>query len=506
MKFITILFIVSLPFSFQSQIEWLKCYGGWNQEYSSKLIQTSDGGYIFVGRGSTIPNSHGQLDVWVTKISNTGVKIWEKAFGGASDDGATSIIETSDNCFVVGGWTASVNTGNVSGFFGGAQDGWIIKLSSNGDLLWQKVIGGSSDGDVISGIIETNNGNIIAVGKTNSINGNSIENHGADDGLVVELNSNGNILWTKCYGGSSSDFFCEIVKLNDGNFLLSGGTNSNNGNVINNKGQDDFWIIKINESGTIISQQCIGGSNNEKISVVKKLNDGNIILFGQTMSNDGDIICSNYDSKKILIVKLDYFGSQIALNCVSFLPFAPSLPSSVIETSNGYVFVGSTKYSDIGEYGIKGEKDCYIAKTNFTGDLLQSIILGGTYTDEALDINLTSDGGYIVTGYAESNDQDFIMNNGTYDYSPDGWVLKLNNQLSLTELNFQLKVFPNPTSSLLNVLTDKALYNEDFEVFDLQGNKVFLEDIKIDAINVELLNNGTYILKIGEIITTFVKF
>ncbi|MGB4094948.1 MAG: T9SS type A sorting domain-containing protein, partial [Bacteroidales bacterium] len=126
----------------------------------------------------------------------------------------------------------------------GDADYWIVKLNSSGDFEWQKCLGGTND-DEANSIQQTSDGGFIVGGETLSNDGDVSGNHGEIDAWVVKLNSSGNILWQKCLGGTGWDWENSIQQTSDGGFIVAGYTNSNDGDVSGNHGSKDYWVVKL---------------------------------------------------------------------------------------------------------------------------------------------------------------------------------------------------------------------------------------------------------------------
>src|SRR5688572_6626778 len=127
-------------------IDWKKCLGGTSGDYAYDIITTIDGGYAFAGvtqsNDGDAPGNHGGRDVWIVKLDASGAVSWKKILGGSGEEAANSIIQTSDGGFLIAGYTGS-NNGDISGSNHGGSDAWIIKLSSSGEMVWQKTYGGT---------------------------------------------------------------------------------------------------------------------------------------------------------------------------------------------------------------------------------------------------------------------------------------------------------------------------------------------------------------------------
>lgn len=145
--------------------------------------------------------------------------------------------------YVFCSWTSS-NGNDVSGFKGNI-DYWIVRTDSNGVIKWAKCFGGSN-GDNPYWIETTNDGGIVVAGHSWSTDGDINNNIGNDDVWIIKLDDFGSLVWAKNYGGSSLDVGCYIQQTIDNGFIVSGLSASNNGDLTNNNGIDDVWIIKLN--------------------------------------------------------------------------------------------------------------------------------------------------------------------------------------------------------------------------------------------------------------------
>jgi len=160
--------------------------------------------------------------------------------GGSDKDIAQSIRQTTDGGYIVAGYTYS-NDGDVSGNHGGA-DYWIVKLNKAGNIQWQKCLGGSDD-EYAQSIQQTSDGGYIVAGQTDS--GDVFGNLGFEDSWIVKLNNNGELQWQKYLGGSRDDSAESIQQTKDGGYIVAGQSNSNNGDVSGNHGEADVWIVKL---------------------------------------------------------------------------------------------------------------------------------------------------------------------------------------------------------------------------------------------------------------------
>ena len=221
------------------------------------------GGYSESGiSGEKTENFRGDFDYWILKLDNSGNIEWQTTIGGNDSEVLSSMIQTTDGGFLVGGYSKSNISGEKTENSRGGNDCWIIKLNSSGNIEWQKTIGGSGT-DYLFSLIETNDsGYLIGTTSTSNISGEKTENsNGYSDYWVLKLNNTGNIIWQNTIGGNQEDFLKDIIQTSDGKYMLAGWSYSNiSGDKIeNSRGEEDYWILKIDEIGEIIWQKTIGG-------------------------------------------------------------------------------------------------------------------------------------------------------------------------------------------------------------------------------------------------------
>lgn len=296
-------------------IDWKKCIGGIDGDGASSIIATFGGGYLFTGSAGSHDGDlsfphHGQL--WICKLSDFGNIEWQNCFGGTDgQDFASTVIQTPDSGYAIAGYTSSSNKDVVGqhGIWTSQSnlpfDGWVVKLSQSGKLQWQKCLGGT-DHDVLRSILQTSDHGYIVTGTTASVDGDVSGHHHPDttiretdtiisgkgnyDAWVVKLDSSGNIQWQKCLGGHENDGAGPIIQTSDGGYIFLGYTTSTDGDVSGLHGQQaDAWLVKLNSSGNILWQKCYGGTNEEYGNSLLHTSDNGFIFAGTTRSTDGDV-------------------------------------------------------------------------------------------------------------------------------------------------------------------------------------------------------------------------
>lgn len=273
--------LIAIKTDSNGELEWAKTFGGTSDEIGNSVLALSDGSSIVVGSAFSsdgdISYNAGFSDFWILKLDSDGNLLWEKTYGGSGEDRAKKVIQTQDGNFAILG-TAFSTDGDISNPLGGV-DFWLIKIDGNGNLLWEKSFGGSS-ADQGSDLIETTSGELIITGEVLSNNGNVSGNHGFTDAWVAKLDSNGNLLWQNALGGTMVDYFLAITETDDGGFIATGNTFSDNGDVSNNLGESDIWIVKLNNNGILEWEQTIGYDLNEIGNAILDIGEEIIILGG----------------------------------------------------------------------------------------------------------------------------------------------------------------------------------------------------------------------------------
>jgi len=346
--------------------------------------------------------------------------VWQKCLGGSRFDWANSIQQTTDGEFIITGWSRS-NDGDVSGNHG-SRDYWVVKLNSSGSIVWQKCLGGSQP-DMAYSIKQTIDGGFIVAGVSCSNDGDVSGIHGHLDCWVVKLNSSGNIEWQKCLGGSSNDGASSIWQTADGGFIVVGRSNSNDGDVSGHHGPTyypDYWVVKLDSSGDIVWQKSLGGSQPDLAYSIQQTTDGGFIVAGVSGSNDGDV-SGNHGGNDYWIVRLNSSGNIVWQKCLggSDDEEAYSIQQT---TDGGFIVAGYTESNDGDVSGNHGRADYWVVKLNSSGRIEWQKCLGGSDDDRAYSIQQTADCGFIVAGCAFSNDKNISGNHGDSDY----WVVKLN--------------------------------------------------------------------------------
>lgn len=430
-------------------IQWENTIGGSSTDYigdysERQAIQTSDGGYLIGGwstsniSGDKTQNAIGSADYWIVKTDANGLIIWDKTIGGTGADYLTSLLQTSDGGYLVGGYSNSGISGDKTQNSYGGSDYWIVKLNSAGNIVWDLTLGGSGSGDILTSMVQTTDGGYFIGGWSNSnISGVKSENSngGTNDYWVIKLDASGTILWQNTIGGFGDEFLRTVLQTSDGGYVLSGESNSNIGvdKSENSIGGQDYWIVKLDNVGTIVWQNTIGGFFGDTPFSLRQTSDGGYIIGGYTPSGlGGDKTEPNYGGQDYWIVKLDNLGSIIWQNSIGGA--SNDFLTSIRQTSDGGYVVGGFSSSSIS--GDKtdpnlGGEDYWIVKLDVTGNIVWQKTIGGSNSDRLYTTEQVSGGGYILVGWSNSNaSSDKSENAANLDY----WVVKLSSGCTPTSI------------------------------------------------------------------------
>jgi hypothetical protein len=238
---------------------WDKAYGGpgWEEGYAVKT--TVDGGYILTGWSQT----YGLRDLYLVKTNSSGDTLWTRKFGGAANETGYDVCRADQNGFVVVGGTESYGAGQ--------QDVYRLRVADGGDSLWSRTYGGAGR-EFAASVVPSGTGGYLMAGATQSFGA------GGYDVYAVMTDANGDSLWAEAFGGAGDDIAWAAAPTSDGGFVLVGETDSYGA------GQKDVYLIKLDNSGSLLWQRTFGGPLGDAGYSVAPLSGGGFIVAGWTKS------------------------------------------------------------------------------------------------------------------------------------------------------------------------------------------------------------------------------
>ena len=295
----------------QGTIEWEKSYGFSGHDHSYDILDSGDGGFFFTGflditsaqaDGNTEKSSpltrHGVGEFWGTKIDEKAKVEWRGYYGGTNNDRAHSVVRSDDGGYVMAGFTESddFDINNSRGSY----DFWAVKIDDDGDLVWQGSFGGTGI-ERAQDIAKTNDGGYVITGSTFSNDVDVSQNHGASDIWLIKIDGNGNKVWDKSYGGSQFEDAQSVTLSKDGGFIIVGNSKSADMDSNFNAGENDIWVLKTDKEGNMIWQKSFGGSGLDYGFDALETSSGAIVLVGETASTDFDGVGNKGKSDAVII-------------------------------------------------------------------------------------------------------------------------------------------------------------------------------------------------------------
>mgnify|MGYP003642822594 CR=1 FL=1 len=307
----------------------------------------------------------------------------------------------------------------------GKDDGPGIGPEYSLEVELVKTYGGSGIDEAVS-VVEAADGNYMILGTTRSSDGDITDRAGNDsDFWLLKVSKIGDILWSKTYGGSDDENASSITKTNDGGFLLSGYTSSNDGDVSHNAGFQDYWVVKVDAAGTIVWEKNFGFSGSDQASKAFQTSDGGYFITGYfDVSASGG--AGNDFQRGTKHGVGEYWGIKLKSDGTTswrryFGGSNNDRSYDALETADGgFLMTGTSESEDFDKTDFKGSYDYWAVRVSATGDLLWTKSFGGDEIDNSYASLKTNDGNYLMVGDSRSTDQDVTSPRG----NADAWLVK----------------------------------------------------------------------------------
>jgi len=360
---------------------WSRTFGVQGDDRANSLAHTSDGGYILAGSSRYYIDESRHFGARLVKTDANGNMQWQRTIGGKRFDEAHYAMHTSDGGYIIAGSTGSYGAGS--------DDFWLVKTDAEGIEQWNRTFGGEY-ADIASSVRQTSDGGYIMAGRTESYGA------GFDDFWLVKTDPEGTEQWNRTFGGDSIDSLYSFQQTIDGGYILCGDTRSFG------TGSSDFWLVKTDNNGIELWNRTFGGANYDRAYSVQHTSDGGYILTGMTRSYSAN----HFD---FLLVKTDSNGTE-QWNRTIVGPNEDNSPHSILQSpGGGYIIAGKTGSPGTESY------DMWLVMTDQDGYVQWETTFGGTGHDVARSVLLAPDGGLVVAG-----DKDTCSDQGT-----DFWLVKL---------------------------------------------------------------------------------
>ncbi len=287
-----------------------------------------------------------------------------KTYGGGDVDEAYSAVECANHDFIIVGLTKSLG--------GSMRDGYLLRITNSGDSIWAKNYDSGQD-EIFRGSVLVGDSVLYTVGFRRP-DGNT-----PTDLLLAKIRTDGELVWTKSYGGDGTDYGCDIHQLPDGNLLISGTTDSY-GN-----GGEDVWVFKVDLNGDTIWTATFGGTGEDQGRGIAVDDSGNIYISAKSYS---------LFAPDMYMIKVHEDGSADWLKTFSTSGWTEGYDACF----NGKEIV----FAGYGYWGGSIMHDMLWVKMSSVGDTVRTGHAGGSSNDYAFGVNPTADDGLILTGKSDS--------------------------------------------------------------------------------------------------------
>ncbi len=352
---------------------WQKTYGGSADNRAFYALPTADG-YLVVGSTESIVAN--TTVGWVLRLDSNGNAIWNKTFLEGSGTEIRYAINLNDSFLLVGNEFLPT----------GAVNGYVAKIDSQGNLLWKIVIG-NDEVDKLFSAIATQDGFVL-------LGSSSYDTNGDSHATVIKIDLQGNIIWNKIYGNATDTVARTGVLAPDGAYMVAGFTDPRG------EGNYDFLLLKIDSAGNLIWNKTYGGTGTEEAHSMTKASDGYVIV-GDTQSAGTDI--------HALVIKVDFNGNVLWSKTIGGKN--ADSPAYVTSSSDGGYLVAGFTFS----FGA-GNRDFWLFKISDSGQVLWSCTQGDAGYQEAYSVIETGKNQYVMAGWTDPPGQPNLIGKAQYDF------------------------------------------------------------------------------------------
>ncbi|MGB3342176.1 MAG: hypothetical protein WBB37_11915 [bacterium] len=425
--FVGISLLITLLFAQAPDTLWTKTYGGVAGGIGRSVKQTMDKGYIITGWTSF----GNDFEVYLIKTDSFGDTLWTRTYGGEYEDTGFSVLQTSDSGYIIAGRTYS--------FGASYSEVYLIKTDNVGDTLWTKMYGdhgGSPSYNWAESIQKTVDGGYIIAGT-----------YRLNNGYLLRTDSFGDTLWTRWFGGPQKDQLFSVQQTADSGYITVGYTESWGA------GSCDVYLVKTDSLGDTLWTRTYGGIHDDVGKSVQQISSGGYIIVGTT-------VLGGPGYTDVYLIKTDSFGDTLWTRTYGGANIH-NQGESVLQTADGgYIITGSTSLG-------AGWTDFWLIRTDAIGDTLWTKTIGGSEREISYSVQVTADGGYIITGFTDS-------------YGAGGrnvYLVKTEPDVGIHE-GTVLPIGGNQLTPI--IISGPLLLPEDktCRVFDITGRAVVLQHIK----------------------------
>jgi hypothetical protein len=384
-------------------------FGGSGEDVGNRIIQTTDGGFLIVGSTSSDDGDFdglaiGSDDIFALKLNSSRETEWIKTFGGSGSDRAYSAIEDVGGNFVITGSTNS-NNGTFAGQNRGNSDIFLIKISPEGDLIWARIFGGSGE-DHGYALIQAPNNNYIIAGSTRSTDFNFFQrSNNSRDAFLLATDINGQPNWVLPFGGTGNDDAFDLTISLANTIVATGTFESIDGSFFATEpGDAGIFVHETDLSGRTLALSTYGGGGIDIANSITLLNDGSYVIAGRSNSNTGLFDGQNHGSFDAFLLRLNFNLTVNQINTFGGSSFDEA--HAVLQTSGGNLLVAGETDSDDHDFDGRhsGQTDLFLALFDTNLQPIWMDAYGGSDSEAALSVFQSQNGDFALTGWTRSSD------------------------------------------------------------------------------------------------------
>ncbi len=451
-----------------SQEMFQRVYGGQSYDFGCEVIQTPDDGYLIAG--STGSFGLESAEIMVIKTDPNGYVEWRRYYGGPYADHAESMELTEDGNLIISGFTERT---------GKSYQAYALKLTMDGDTIWSKHYGGAL-WDFAREVLPLTDGGYALFGQTYSYG------EGEGDFYLIRLDSEGDTLWTKTYGGPQLESGESIALASDGGFFLAGYTESFGA------GKKDVYVVRTDADGDTIWTRTYGGVEDDFGYAVVATNDGGFVVVGGSFNNPNSIDVDG----DFMMQKADADGNHVWLR-VDDINGEEYWMDAIEDQIGNITVVG---YTGDGGFGKEDARITGVDANGYWNGVARTI--GSMENDRAFAVKETSDNGYIMVG----------RTGGFLNRFDDVYLVKMNyeghtappelgvNEIEIDGSSYEVTIGPNPFHGAPSVFVQN--YNDlvtklddpiVFRLFNAVGQELLETEVNSGNTRIELeISSGVY--------------
>lgn len=507
--------------------QWDYRFGGVGEETLYNLVKANDGGFLLCGStlsdstGDLSQHSRGYIDGWIVKTDSTGVKQWTKNFGGLQEDYLFCIEPMNDGGYLLIGSSQSDISGDksISNYDPTllTSDCWIIRTNSLGNKLWDKRIGGTSHDVIYTGCRTSDGGYLMGCTSLSDSSGDKTQNTWmlSSDYWIVKIDSLGNKLWDKTYGGYDPEDLWSVKQTTDGGYLLAGTSSSDStgDRTQSTRGGSDYWIVKTDALGNKLWDKRYGGPFSDFLADALQTPDGGYLLKGWSFSGSGgDKTQPAYNPPytDCWIVKTDSAGNKLWDKTIGGI-YNDGQQGDILPTADGGYLICDHSSSPVGfdkSENNLGQEQMWIIKIDGSGNKIwdKTVMTTNPGVDAFCFSVMADDGGYVFADYTQSGigGEKTQSSQGFTDF----WMIKYIDSTQTTgvtphpSLQNDFSVYPNPFNGELIVNCEKLMDGKvEIKIYDIYSRLILSQSCLTANCQLQTANfsPGVYVYQIRNI-------